>query len=74
MRPATRTSGPASPIGVVVGGERLGGGVGPVEPEREGRYAELLQLGPLLAPCRLDVVALFGCAHAALPPNRFRYA
>ncbi len=57
---------------VVPGREGLGGGVAPVEAIRERRYAELLQLGALLPPRRLDVAALLGGAHAALPPNRLR--
>jgi len=55
------------PHAVVVGCERLGGGVGAVEAIGEWRDAELLQLGQLLAPGGLDVIPLLGGAHAALP-------
>ncbi len=65
--------------GVVVGGQHLGGGVAPLVPVGEGRYALGLERRALLAAGGLDeravVVALAPVgAHAALPPKRLRYA
>ncbi len=70
--PGDRHLGPLLPHRVVVGGQRLGGRVAPVEPVGEGRHAQPLELRPLLAPRRLDVAPLVGRAHAALLPKRLR--
>ena len=75
-----RDAGPVFAHRVVVGGERFGSGMGALVAVGERGDPRRLQRRTLLAPCRLDERALLialvapAPAHAALPPNRLRYA
>ena len=62
------------PHRILVQSERLGGQVRAVEPVGEGGHARRLQTCPLGTARLLGHRPLDLLAHAALPPNRLRYA
>ena len=65
---------PIVPHGVPIGLECLPRGVRTLIPIGERLNSHRLEGGSLLPAGGLDVRTLFHGTHAALPPNRFRYA